>query len=132
MKISQMIIDLASDYIELGSTLESKQNHLNVVCIAWNISILPERNRKMAITHFLANYKKNNPGDDEKNMKNIERDMELLIEEKIRRFPHFTTPIEYATISENDSEYRIVVASSPTRTKPIKPSNLASPTLVKH
>ena len=54
MKMSEMIIDLASDYIELGSTLEEKQSHLNVVCIAWNISILPKSARKMALTHFFS------------------------------------------------------------------------------
>jgi predicted transcriptional regulator YheO len=132
MKISQMIIDLASDYIELGSTLESKQNHLNVVCIAWNISILPERNRKMALTHFLANYKKNNPDNDEDNMKNIQHDMELLIEEMIRRFPNAVTPIEHAKITENDTEYSIVVASLPITKQLLPPAYLASSNIIKH
>jgi hypothetical protein len=54
MKISQMIIDLASDFIELGATLEEKQSHLNAVCIAWNISILPTNIREQALTHFVT------------------------------------------------------------------------------
>ena len=74
-----IVTDLASDYIELGSTLEEKQSHLNVVCIAWNISILPKSARKMALTHFLTTYKTNNPDDDESNVNNIEHDIDSTL-----------------------------------------------------
>ena len=46
MKVSQMIIDFASDYIHLGETIEEKQNYLNAACIAWNIALLPKNRRK--------------------------------------------------------------------------------------
>ena len=127
-----MIIDLASDFIELGTTLDEKQNHLNAVCIAWNISILPRSIRKKALIDFLAAYKEANPGDDEDNIKDIERDIELLIREKIRKFPNAVTPIEHAKITENDNEYRIVVASSSKIKHPLQTGNLASSTIVKH
>jgi hypothetical protein len=120
-----MIIDLASDFIDLGTTLEEKQNHLNAVCIAWNISILPKDARKMALTHFLSAYKENNPLEEDCNIKNIERDMKLLISKKIRKFPNAITPIEYARITENDDEYRILVASSPSTKQPLSTGNSA-------
>jgi hypothetical protein len=132
MKISQMIIDLASDYIERGATLEEKQNYLNVACVAWNISILPESVRKPALTAFLTNYKKNNPDDDEENIKNIERDLELLIREKIRMFSYAVTPIEHATIREDDNEYRIIIASSARTDQPPTTDHSANSTLTKH
>ena len=71
MKLSQMIIDLASDYIDLGSTAEEKQNYLNVVCIAWNISLLPNKYRNIALADFLGNYKKNNPRENELSMQKL-------------------------------------------------------------
>jgi len=98
MKMSQMVIDLASDYIERGSTLEEKQSYLNVVCIAWNISILPKSVRKVALIDFLTTYKTNNPNDNESNINDIKRDIGLLITEKIRMFPNAVTPIEHAEI----------------------------------
>jgi hypothetical protein len=112
MKISEMIISLASDFIELGKSIDEKQDHLNAVCVAWNISILPKSDRKKALRDFLATYKKNNPEEDGDNIANIEHDMELLIKEKIRMFPNVITSIDHAKITENANEYRIVVASS--------------------
>jgi hypothetical protein len=132
MKISQMIIDLALDFIELGSTLEEKQNYLNAASIAWNISILPASVRKKALIEFLATYKQNNPKDDEDNIRNIERDMELLIKKKIRTFPNVFTPIEHAKITENDGEYKIVVASSANKKQSLAPGNPAISTIIKH
>jgi hypothetical protein len=117
MKLSQMIIDLASDYIDLGSTLEEKQNYLNVVCIAWNISLFPEKSEKAALAHFLDNYKKNNPTESEKNIQNIKRDMEFLIQKKRSLFLNSKSPIEYAKITENDVEYKITVAYLPKTTR---------------
>ena len=116
MKLSQMIIDLASDYIDLGSTLDEKQNYLNVVCIAWNISLFPERAEKDALAHFLDNYKKNNPTESEENIQNIKRDMEFLIRKKRSLFPDSKSAIEYAKITENDVEYKITVAYLPKTT----------------
>ena len=127
-----MIIDLASDFIELGANLEEKQNHLNAVCAAWNIAVFPKGARKKALNIFLTTYKKNNPRDDERNIRNIERDMELLIKEKIRMFPNVNTPIDHAKITENGNEYRIVVASSAKPEQAQSTSDLASSFLIKH
>jgi len=41
MKISQMLIDFASEFIAMADTLEQKQSHLNAACSAWNIAIMP-------------------------------------------------------------------------------------------
>lgn len=133
MKMSQMVIDLASDYIERGSTLEEKQSYLNVVCIAWNISILPKKSvRKVALIDFLTTYKTNNPNDNKSNINDIKRDIGLLITEKIRMFPDAVMPIEHAEIKENDNEYRIVIASSVITPQPLPTGNSASSTITKH
>jgi len=132
MKISQMIIDLASAFIELGATLEEKHSYLNAVCIAWNISILPANIRGQALANFLVEYKKNNPSEDEGNIKNIKSNMDLLIEKKIKKFPSVTKPIEHARITENDAEYRITVILSTERNQSLTPDNLAHSGITKH
>ena len=55
LKMSEMIINFAGDYIDLGDTLERKQSYLNGACVAWNISLLPEAGRKDAI---VTSYKR--------------------------------------------------------------------------
>ncbi|WP_323697055.1 hypothetical protein [Thiorhodovibrio litoralis] len=113
MNISQMIIDLAADYIDLGSTLEEKQNYLNVLCVAWNIAILPKSLRKEALDEFSANYKIKNPNDTDENIANILRDIQLLIDEKVRMFPETFSYIEYSEIKHKNDGYAIRVASRP-------------------
>ena len=108
MKISRMILDFASTYIHLGETLEEKQNYLNAACIAWNISLLPEDERGLALSKFLTNYKISNPDYD---IEDIKHDMELLIKKKLRLFPNVNIPIAYAVIRETDTEYKVLAAT---------------------
>ncbi|EIC20265.1 hypothetical protein Thi970DRAFT_03889 [Thiorhodovibrio frisius] len=117
-----MIVDLAADYIDLGSTLEEKQNYLNVLCVAWNIAILPESLRKEALDEFSANYKMQNPNDTDENVVNIQKDIQLLIDEKIRMFPENLSYIEFSEIKIKNDGYAIRVAS-----RPLYNNNLDSP-----
>ena len=54
LKISEMIINYASDYIRLGDTIDQKQSYLNGACAAWNISLLPAAKRKDAVDKFMV------------------------------------------------------------------------------
>ena len=109
MKISQMIIEFAGDYINLGDTVEEMQNYLNVSCIAWNISLLPKNERKAAVDLFINNYMKTNPNDS--NFYNVQQDIELLIKNKCKYFPNEKYPIESAQVKECEDEYKITVFS---------------------
>ena len=111
MKISQMIIDFASDFIDLGKTIEKKQNHLNVACTAWNIALLPTYQRQAALNDFLTQYKALNPH--ESDVGHVKHDMELLIQQKMELFPHVKTPITQATIQDSGDTYSIVAAALP-------------------
>ena len=113
MKISQMIIDFASDYIHIGNTLKEKQLLLNAACIAWNIAVLPKSHRKKALENFLISFKQDNPHCDTATLKEIEEDIQQLIQEKNKLFPNVKVNIVKATISETESEYKIVAAALP-------------------
>ena len=109
MKISQMILEFASDYIDLGETIEKKQDYLNAACIAWNIAILPAYKRQMALNDFLTQYKVRNPH--ETDVSHVKHDMELLIQQKLTLFPHIKTQIVQARIRDSGDTYSIVAAA---------------------
>ena len=80
MKISQMLIDFASEFIAMADTLEQKQSHLNAACSAWNIAILPKHKQKKALSKYLKSYKMYNTNQND--VYHIRHDMELLIKTK--------------------------------------------------
>ena len=111
IKMSAMIIEYASDYIELGNTLVEKQSYLNAACSAWNIALLKKGERQKALDNFLEQYKKINPDADDTDMYNARHDIGLLIEEKIRLYPNEKRTIAGAEITNDKGNERIVVAS---------------------
>lgn len=110
-KISEMVIAFASDYIALGKNLEEKQNYLNAACIAWNIAILQKNQRDFALDKFLQQYKMINPNADESEIENVKHDMELLIQEKLRLFPHVKNPIVSAKITFDKGKEKVIALS---------------------
>jgi len=43
VKMSQLIGEYASDYINMERPTEERQSYLNSACSAWNIAVLPEK-----------------------------------------------------------------------------------------
>jgi hypothetical protein len=109
MKVSQMLIDFASDYIAMADTLEQKKSHLNAACSAWNIATLPKHQRKKALNKYLKSYKTYNPHQND--VSHIKHDMELLIKQKNKMFPEVKKPIVNAEIREVGGKYTIFAAS---------------------
>ncbi len=109
LKMSEMIINYAMDYIKLGDTIDQKQSYLNAACSAWNISLLPKGKRKEAINQFIDQYKALNP--DVEDVENVRHDLELLVKEKLRLYPNEKRAIAKAEIVEEAGKERIIVAS---------------------
>jgi len=109
LKISEIIINYASDYIRLGDTIDQKQSYLNGACAAWNISLLPAAKRKEAVDKFIAQYEAVNPDVDD--VENVRHDIELLIKEKLRLYPNEKRAITKAEFVEEAGNERIIVAS---------------------
>lgn len=120
MKISQMIIDFAADYINLGDTIEKKQSYLNTACVAWNIAILPVHLRQAALHEFLTQYTTRNPHTHDE--QNLRHDMELLMQQKLALFPHVRTPIAHATFRDSGGALSIVAAALPEQEMATTPS----------
>ncbi len=51
IRMSELIGEYASDYINMGENTEERQSLLNSACSAWNIAVLPEHLRQEALRH---------------------------------------------------------------------------------
>jgi hypothetical protein len=104
-----MVVLFAAYYIDMGDTVEERQNYLNSACTAWNIAVLDERERPTRLEEHLSLYQQINP--DSSDAENLKHDMELLIQEKLRLFPHVKKVIMSAEIKEKDGKQSVVVGS---------------------
>lgn len=110
IKMSELIRQYASDYINMGETTEERQSYLNSACSAWNIAVLPEPLREEAIRRNIEEYKRINPGIDDAD--NLTYDLRKLIQKKLQMFPGVKKVILDATIEPiSDKKYRIFIAS---------------------
>jgi hypothetical protein len=114
IKMSELIGEYASDYINMGDTPEERQSFLNGACTAWNIANLPEHSRGEAIRRVIKEYKRVNPGVDDAG--DFERDLRILIQKKLEMFPDIKKEILGATIEPiSGTKYRINIASTDDR-----------------
>jgi hypothetical protein len=111
IKMSELIGQYASDYINMGEDTEERQNYLNGACTAWNIANLDEKHREGALHHVIESYRKMNPGSND--VENFEHDLRILIKKKVEMFPEIRKVIIDAMIEPiSDTKYRINIASS--------------------
>ncbi|MBF0203086.1 MAG: hypothetical protein HQK67_01975 [Desulfamplus sp.] len=96
LKMSEMLTQVAYDYIIMGKTHMDKQNYLNIACIAWNIALLTEEKRQLALDQCQKQYELRNPYVNDS--QNLRYNMELLIQEKLRLFPNVNRTIVNANI----------------------------------
>jgi hypothetical protein len=114
IKMSELIGQYASDYINMGEDTEERQNYLNGACTAWNIAVLPEHSREEALRRVIEEYKKANPGVDDAD--DFEEDLRTLIRKKLEMFPGIKKVIVNAGIEPiSDTKYRILVVSTDDR-----------------
>ena len=111
-RMSEMLFEFAGDFIRLGTTPEAKQHYLNGACVAWNIASAPPERRKKLVDHFLAEYKRHNPNTDDAALAAIRRDMEHLIDVKLKLFPRDVRQIVSARYLQTEGGGRIEVASA--------------------
>ena len=111
IKISELISEYASDYINMGDNTEERQSLLNGACSAWNIAVLPEQLREEALRHNIEDYRRLNPGIDDAD--DLIHDMRTLIKKKLERFPDVKKVIVGAFIEPvSDTRFRINIVST--------------------
>ena len=111
IKMSELISEFASDYINMGEDTEERQNYLNGACTAWNIANLSETRREGALRQVIESYRRTNP--EISDVEDFEHDLRILIQKKLEMFPDNKKIIIDAMIEPiSETKYRINVAST--------------------
>ena len=107
-KISQNLLGFAGDFIRMGKTLEERQNRLTAACSAWNMACnkTPEL-RKKHLDQYVRGYGEFNLGTDAEDLAGIRKDMEMLIEVKLKMFIHDRRQVLDARIISEGGKDRV-------------------------
>jgi hypothetical protein len=111
-KMSEMISEMAAGFLGVGDTIGERQNRLNAACSAWNMACASPDVRRYQLEEYRKGYLRYNPATSPKNLDNIMKDMETLIERKLEMFPDDQRQIVSARVVMVGNQYRIEVASA--------------------
>lgn len=111
-KMSEMISDMAAHFISVGKTPEERQSRLTAACSAWNMACGSPEVRRQQLEQYIEGYRQFNPATSLSDLAKIQKDMESLIERKLRLFPDDHRQIVGAKVVMVGTNYRIEVASA--------------------
>src|SRR5215467_6034616 len=111
-KMSEMIWEIAAGFLGMGDTMAERQNRLNAACSAWNMACCPPEVRQRQLEQYKEGYLRFNPATSPSDLANILKDMEMLIERKLKMFPEDKRQIIGARVVKVGNVYRIEVASA--------------------
>jgi hypothetical protein len=111
-KMSEMISEMAADFIGLGDTPEEKQSRLNAACSAWNMACGSPEIQRRQLEEYVEAIRRFNPAHTPGNLANIGKEMAALIERKLQMFPDDKRQIVSAKVVMVGNDYRIEVASA--------------------
>ena len=87
LKLSEMIWEMAGDFVDTGETPEERESLLNAACSAWNIACASPDRRNRQLSHYTSEYLKFNPDADETEIAGVRNNLEKLVEKKLQMFP---------------------------------------------
>jgi hypothetical protein len=111
-KMSEMISEMAAGFLWVANTIEQRQNRLNAACSAWNMACRSTEVRQYQLEEYRKSYLRFNPATSPTALANIVKDMESLIERKLKMFPEDQRQIVSAKVVMVGNKYRIEVASA--------------------
>ncbi len=111
-KMSEMISEMAAGFLGVGDTLGERQNRLNAACSAWNMACGSPEVRQRQLEQYGESYLRFNPATSASDLANIIKDMESLIERKLKMFPDDKRQIVSARVVMVGNADRIEVASA--------------------
>ena len=109
--MSEMISEMAAGFISVGKTLEERQNRLTALCClehGLRFARKPTAATRAVRGEIPAVQSRQLPDD----LANIVKDMESLIERKLKMFPDDHRQIVSARVVMVGKDYRIEVASA--------------------
>jgi hypothetical protein len=110
--MSEMILEVGDGFLSAGETLAESQNRLIATCSAWNMACGPPGDRQRRLERYAEGYLRLNPGTPADDLAGIVRDMNALIERKLRLFPEERRQVVCAEVVRDGTGYRIEIASA--------------------
>lgn len=111
-KMSEMISEMATGFLGVGDTIGERQNRLNAACNAWNMALGSPLVRQRQLQQYREGYLRFNPATSPSDLDNIIKDIETLIERKLKLFPDDKRQIVDAKVVKVGNNFRIEVASA--------------------
>ena len=111
-KMSEMISEVAAGFLGVGDTIEERQSRLNAACSAWNMACGSPEVRRKQLEQYREGFMRFNPATSASDLANIIKDMETLIDQKLKMFPDDQRQIISASVVKAETGYRIEVASA--------------------
>lgn len=111
MKISEMIVDVAWDFIGQGQSIEERRNRVKSACTAWNYACVPEKVTKELLDKYMVEYQKWNPDVDDEEARAAREQMDFLVQEKLRKYPHVLCQIISCELAVVDGREHLNVAT---------------------
>ena len=112
LKMSEMISEMAANFISVGKTPEEKQHRLTAACSAWNMACGSPDVRLQQLEQYIQGYRRFNPAASPSELVKIQKDMESLIERKLQLFPDDHRQIVSAKVVMVGKDYRIEVSAA--------------------
>ena len=107
-----MISEMAAGFLWVGDTIDERQNRLNAACSAWNMACHSPEARQRLLEQCRDDYLRSNPAVSPTDLANIMKDIESLVERKLKMFPDEKGLIVGAQVVKVGGKYRIEVASA--------------------
>ena len=111
-KMSEMISEMAANFISGGKTPDEKHHRLTAACSAWNMACGSPDAQRQQLEQYVEGYGQNNSAASPSDLANIRKVMQSLIERKLELFPEDKRQIVSAKVVMVGKDYRIEVASA--------------------
>ncbi len=110
--MSEMISEMAANFISGGKTPEEKHHRLTAACSAWNMACASPEIQQQQLEQYVEGYGQNNPAASPSDLANIRKVMQSLIDRKLELFRDDKRQIVSAKVVMVGKDYRIEVASA--------------------
>lgn len=107
IKMSEIILHLAEDLLEIARTKSQRQFAITITCMAWNIAVIPEPERR---TNAIEKMVKTIEG--EEGQEEVREIVNSIIEKKNRYYPEIGRIIVDYELSGNRDNLHLNIAST--------------------
>lgn len=105
-----MLTVLGDGFIQMGTTLEERENYLRTVATSWNIASLNEDKHEKCIADSISWFIQMNSGD-KMHAEAYGRDLRKLIERKLKLFPFEKAQVLEVRIVRDNGQETILAVS---------------------